>query len=107
MIQIRLHVLIGILLFSGKLFSQPINPNDLVGKWMLTTDTSISKKVQSWDFKNDSVLIITEITNQDTFHIGWQLVHPSKNVSILKIHRYYKSCGNIYLYFLSHSQRKF
>jgi hypothetical protein len=61
--QLKYYFMIGFLLHSGVILSQSIRANDLIGKWTQHTDTTISKTRQNWDFKNDSLLIITDSSN--------------------------------------------
>ena len=76
-----------------------VSGNDLIGKWTFSTDTTISPTIQKWDFKNDTLLIITDSTNPYIHQIQSYVIYKSNDTTILKMHRFFKSGSSFYIFY--------
>ena len=97
--MLKCFILFVILILSDNAFCQFLKPADLIGKWTFSTDTAISPTIQKWDFKNDTLLIITDSANPYTHLILSYVIYQSKDTTILKTHRYFKSGSSIYFFY--------
>jgi hypothetical protein len=97
--QHKFYFLIGFFCFSGELFSQSIKPKDLIGKWTMSTDTAISLTVLTLDFKNDSLIIMTDTARPKYPKILSFTIYSSNDTTILKTRQYYKSGGSVIIYY--------